>query len=510
MPMYGEVCRFRDMYVDLIITDNVNKITTHEEWEQLELENCVKRSGPYLERYDSKYSNASTKLIQRLQTKRVVLIGNPNTGKSIFCRRIIHMYIDNELPNRWALLVNCRNPQLQQLEDPNNRLTLRERLKRFLETAIDGFDSWKVILENILSTNGLKLLLIIDGLDEFPMEHFEHSLLYKILRKDILPQCSLLLTSRVGAFNEMMKKYQFEVKLEKIFQVEGFSKSQRDEYIKKRLGRRDPVYEERLRNMLRNQTELDALSHNPYIIQLLASLIEESGTSRHRNTGLNTLTDAFGEIVLFLIKGEIQRNQKCKITPPNKLEDMPRLIFEYLIRICELAYLGLKRKTRDTLNQLNSEIYNQEAGECPLGLGLVMDTTSEIHFNHITIQEYLAAYYLSYKHLLKEGTNNLEAKRAELLLSSTGEKLKVNRLVAKFLCGLLGKESVFLISHILKEDNIKWLPYDGCIRTLTVDRRERYAKYTKFHLLALPYIVETKQINMLAFKEAQMANGGGT
>ena len=528
----GSTGRFRDLYVDLMITDDVDKVTTHEESGQLELENCVKRSGPYLEKYDSKHANKGGKLMERLQlkeTKRLVLIGNPGTGKSIYCKKIVHMFVDNELPNRWALLMTCRNTQWQQLENPESKLKLQDRLEKFIEAAIEGYENWKAIKADIMSTEGLNLLLIIDGLDEFPMEHFEQSLLYKILRKDILPRCSLLLTSRVGAFNEMMKKYQFEVKLEKIFQVLGFSKAQRDEYIKKRLGRREPVYEEHLRTILRNQRELDALSLIPVTIELLISLIEESGASQKLlSAGLNTLTDAYKEIIMFLIRRQLKRNQIVENEKLGKLEDLPNYIFVRYSEICELAFVGIENRkimfrefqmtpSGQSKDKKAESQTLEEVVELPPGLGLLVsssrkkltDTKADYSFPHLTIQEYLTAYHMSSGYLYDE-VKTRDIKRVELLKYFTGEKLKVYRMVAKFMCGLLGKEAVFLISHIFQEDQVKWLPYDGCIRTLTVDRREKFAKYTKSHLGALPYIVETKHINMLAFKEAQEAQGEGT
>ena len=533
--------RFRDLYVDLMITDDVDKITTHEESGQLELENCVKRSGPYLEKYDSKHANKGGKLMDRLklrETKRVVLIGNPGTGKSIYCKRIIHMFVDSELPNRWALLMTCRNTQWQQLENPKTRLDLQQRLEKFIEAAIEGYENWKAIKADIMATNGLNLLLIIDGLDEFPMDLFEESLLYKILRKDILPNCSLLITSRVGAFNEMMKKYQFEVKLEKIYQVLGFSKAQRDEYIKKRFGRKAPVYEERLRTILKNQRELDALSLIPVTIELLISLIEESGASQSLlSSGLNTLTDAYKDIIMFLIRRQLRRNQTVEIEKLGRLIDLPAHVRDLYMSICYLAFHGIenrkimfreyeitesKRDPKKAEGQILAEPVkrgvSEDVAELPPGLGLLVpsskkkliDTKSDYSFPHLTIQEYLTAYHLSSDYLHEDEATPEAEKRKDLLTFFTGEKLKVYRMVAKFMCGLLGKEAVFLISHIFQEDQVKWLEYNGCIRTLTVDRREKFAKYTKDHLCALPYIVETKHINMLAFKEAQEAQGQGT
>ena len=297
----GAAGRFHDLYVDLMVIDDVDKVTTHEERGQLELENFVKRSGPYLKEYVSNHASKGCKLMEILklgETKRLVLIGNPGTGKSVYCKKIVHMFIDNELPHRWALLMTCRNTQWQQLEDPKNRFNLKERLEKFIEAAIEGYENWKAIKADIMSTEGLNLLLIIDGLDEFPIEHFEQSLLSKILRKDILPKCSLLLTSRVGAFNEMMKKYQFEVKLEMTFQVVGFSKAQRDEYIKKRLGRRQTVYDH-LSTVLTTYGELHALSLIPINIDLIISLIEEPGSSqKFLSTGHNTLIDAYKDFII--------------------------------------------------------------------------------------------------------------------------------------------------------------------------------------------------------------------
>ncbi|KAI6648365.1 hypothetical protein LOD99_12174 [Oopsacas minuta] len=519
--------RFRDLYVDLMITDDVDKVTANEESGQLEIENCVKRSGPWLPEYDSADANKGKDLLNKLtkdKDKRIVLIGNPGTGKSIYCRKIVDLYVCGDLPqNRWTLLVTCRDSKWQEIEK-DEKIKLKDKLDRFIEIALEDYENWKAIREDIIDQHGKNLLLIIDGLDEFPMNYFEDSLLLQILKMNVLKGCSLLITSRVGAFNGMMNKYRFIISLGKIYQVLGFNKAQRNEYIKKRLGEKSPIYERRLRRVLRNQRELDALSLIPVTIELLVSLIEESGVSQSLlSKGLNTLTDAYKEIIMFLIRRQIRRSQTIEIYAFETLENMPNFVYDYYLKICRIAFDGIKiRKIMFREHEIGSNP-GLEGKELPIGLGLLVssmrkkleDTKTDHSFPHLTIQEYLTAFYMSYEYLYKDENQGkllkdekekiLAPKRKGFLEYFTGEKLKIYRMVAKFNCGLLGKEAVFLISCIFQEDQVKWLPFDGCIRTLTVDRREKYAKYTKSHLGALPYIVETKHINMLAFKQAQEA-----
>ena len=88
--------------------------------------------------------------------------------------------------------------------------------------------------KHLTKSDGEGLLLIIDGLDEFTKKvPFEKTLLYLLLTRQGLHRSNIILTTGPGAWTDISSKH--ELKIDRYYQVLGFSPENRDLYFEKQI-----------------------------------------------------------------------------------------------------------------------------------------------------------------------------------------------------------------------------------------------------------------------------------
>ncbi|CAI9536758.1 unnamed protein product, partial [Staurois parvus] len=102
------------------------------------------------------------------------------------------------------------------LKDPGSQ--------RKLLTIVDGFDELRWTLEE-KSEGGL----------DISMETHREIILQRLLRKQVLPQSSLIITTRSMA----MEKLNTFIDDSRIVEIQGFARDDRDEYVHKYFGNKD-------------------------------------------------------------------------------------------------------------------------------------------------------------------------------------------------------------------------------------------------------------------------------
>lgn len=81
-------------------------------------------------------------------------------------------------------------------------------LTLFLQLIIPVFKNSQVLSKIIMDTEGKGLLLIVDSFDEFTQQiEFNSTLLCQVLKRQILPNATILITSRPGAWNQLLRGY---------------------------------------------------------------------------------------------------------------------------------------------------------------------------------------------------------------------------------------------------------------------------------------------------------------
>ena len=89
----------------------------------------------------------------------------------------------------------------------------------------------KDLSKHLTLIDGGGLLLIIDGLDELSKKFpFSKTFLFLLLTRQSLTRSTIILTSRPGAWTDISSAH--ELKIDRYYQVLGFSPNNRDLYFK--------------------------------------------------------------------------------------------------------------------------------------------------------------------------------------------------------------------------------------------------------------------------------------
>ena len=391
------------------------------------------------------------KTVNKDDDSMVLVEGSPGIGKTTFCLKISHDWANQKIPSESAfpvfkllLLLKCRDICGDVIDAIVDQLLPMEgKVKEKLVDYIKDVHNQ----ENIL--------VILDGLDELPEAGESH--VDKLLSRRMLPLCYVLATSRQEKGIEVRQKVDFDV----ILQIEGFTKVDSFEYIRKHfshLGLDHVAKGERLIQSILENTFLHALPSNPLNLLLLCVVFED-----FEGNLPSSRTELYHIIVFCLLRRYCAKNNVKAASDDKALEEQFK---ESLLALGQLAWRCLQN---DRFSFREEELAEFERRKKPLAarkLGLVFKEASakkinpqhEYHFFHKTFQEYLAALYLAHK-LLEEKVNVFH----DLKLSFDDITRKYNQ-VFIFVSGIPAEASCNLFRQIgenLKVECWNWLNCSG-------------------------------------------------
>ena len=371
------------------------------------------------------------------------LIGNPGCGKTFLARRTALRFSSEELANiRYSISIPCRNPEWHEMETTRqeNKLEIEsEYISKWLCLGLPKGPNWsKDLSKHLTQSDGDGLLLIIDGLDEFTRKvSFEKTLLCILLTRQSLTKSTIILTSRPGAWTDISSSH--ELKIDRHYQVLGFSPVNRDLYFKKQIT--DVRKLKACMELMERHDEMQQLSLIPVNASLFAALLKGEDAA-----SINTLTRLYSELTLYLVRRELSRMGLHAFSRVALLSDLHPDVQVCLKRIGFIAFLGVAN--RDLMSDetvplivgkdeypsnclgLAHEQYKQEA------VGLIKKVWT---FAHLTMQEFAAAHWLS---------NNTWTKQCASIryISHSRDNFSLFRMLVRFLCGILSDRSAAVLS----------------------------------------------------------------
>ena len=380
----------------------------------------------------------------------VVLVeGSPGIGKTTFCLKIAYDWAKQQIPNGYSfpefvvvLLLKCRDI------DGDIMDAIVEQLlpKRMEETVKKEFMDF---IEDFHYQG--KVLIILDGLDELPKKSESH--VDQLLSRKILPFCYVLVTSRQERGIAVRQKVDFDI----LLQIQGFTKEDAFEYIRKHFRYAGPEHlarGERLISRIKENTFLRALSSNPLNLLLLCVVFED-----YQGELPSFRTELYQIIIRCLLR---RFCAKHNLEAPGDDQALEKQFEDSLLVLGELAWRCLLEDRfsfrEEELEKFESKLKDLAARK----LGLVFKEASmkkinpqhEYHFFHKTFQEYLAATYLAHK-LQKEELNVF----VDLKLKFSKITVKY-RQVFLFVSGILSKDASVLFKQIgekLASEDWDWL-----------------------------------------------------
>ena len=250
----------------------------------------------------------------------------------------------------------------------------------------------RLAAEDIENHGGKNVLLIFEGWDELsPDSRHEYTFFTDVISKSsMIPQVSVLVTSRHVASNQLREDYRFERHIEII----GFNSKQIQNFISVYV----PERKDLVRSHLRRFPNLRALCHIPLTLRIICQIMEKA---RDLPSTLTAIYDLYIRNVL-LSSFKKQRNRALnQITCISDLSKLPEEAMLVVKSLTKLAFLGFREE--QTVFHCSDL---KEVGLCPEGTfdgyGLLSTLFSHVvcgyevlyQFGHLTIQEYLCAKYI--------------------------------------------------------------------------------------------------------------------
>ena len=318
----------------------------------------------------------------------ILIEGAPGIGKSLLLKHIAYRWGIQEILQKFklVLLVCLRNPGVQQMSLVDDLLqSFCRRDRRATETASACSD---YLSEN----NGEDLALLFDGYDEYPERLRKDSLFADILKREVLPRCGLIVSSRPHA--SVSLRQQATVRVD----ILGFTEAEREHYIKESM-KDQPQKIVELTQYLQAHLTISSLCFVPFNLVVVAYLYKQ-GFTLPRNSA-----ELYNYFICLTICRHLAKHGHRLQGNITKLTDLPK---PYNKIIQQLSKLSLEALNDDKLIFTFEEI--KEA--CPdittipgaiNGCGLLQavehfgftGTTTTINFLHFSVQEYLAAHHIA-------------------------------------------------------------------------------------------------------------------
>ncbi|XP_057197023.1 NACHT, LRR and PYD domains-containing protein 3-like isoform X1 [Triplophysa rosa] len=261
-----------------------------------------------------------------------------------------------------------------------------------------------------------KVVFIFDGLDESRMTRMfsDHSekvsdvtdassvavLMSNLMKGDLLPSALIWITSRPAAANQIPSKY-----ITRVTEIQGFDDAQKEEYFRKRIS--DEHQASRIISHIRRARSLHIMCHIPVFCWISSTVLQKILTQDHSGEIPKTLSEMYIHFLLIQMK---MKNEKYDP------ERDPEINREVIVKLSEVAFKQLMKG--------NVMFYEEDLRECGIDItdaslysGICTEIFKEesvIHqrkiysFIHLSLQEFLAALYVFYCHLMNKNTEELQ------------------------------------------------------------------------------------------------------
>ena len=337
----------------------------------------------------SKVTKEVAEILAPLETSddpQLILIeGAPGIGKTLLLREISYRWGKQQILQKFklVLLVCLRDPAVQKMSFVDDLFQLFcKRDRRATEIASTCSDY-------LSANNGEDLVLLFDGYDEYPERLRKDSLIADILKREVLPHCGLIVSSRPNASVRLREQATVRV------DILGFTEAEREQYIKESMKDQQQKIDE-LTQYLQDHSTISSLCFVPFNIVVLVYLYKQEFSLPQ------TSAELYNYFICLTVRRHLAKHGcHSNIT---QLSDLPE---PYNKIIQQLSKLSLEALNDDKLTFTSDEI----KAACPAltafpgainGVSLLQAVehsglieTTTFNFLHFSIQEYLAAYHIA-------------------------------------------------------------------------------------------------------------------
>lgn len=320
-------------------------------------------------------------LIDRPHPCTTLIEGSLGIGKTNFLKEISYQWANGRV------LKNCDVLFLLYLRDPfvHEMSSLFDFVHYFFEYDA-SYKAITTVYANELSQNGgQSVTLLLDCYHEYARSLQQSSLIAGILQRKVLPACSIVLTSRKDDLTKLHLNITYHIKMV------GLSKEIEKSFISEKKNETEQLY-----NYFEKYPAIAKLCCIPLYINMLLFLCKEGSY-------LCNFADVYNKFVCLMVNRYHRKLENKEVATNIKHLQQP---FSNIIeQLSKLAFKGLqnKQKVFDT-SEVKKECPNlQLESKFFGGLGIIravkrvgsVETSNSFCFLHYSIQQFLAAYYLS-------------------------------------------------------------------------------------------------------------------
>ena len=354
-------------------------------------------SGDSISRTPKIYSNTTKKSISDIFVSVtasdgltinpcIILIeGAPGIGKTVLAKEIAFQWANNKL------LIDKKILFLLFLRQYNfkNMITVQS----FVQYMVKSDEITACLAKYLLQTEGKDLAIVFDGYDEVSAEDRKGSIIADIIYRSLFAKCCLVITSRPTASADLHGIVDCRV------EIVGFTEEDRLDYIQTAL-QSDSNKVEELTCYFQSNPTINALCYIPLNMTILLCLVEDGIDKLPK-----TQTDMYRKFIEMTIVRFIAKVDSKSSKVITSITELPCPYNKMFEELAKLAYQALDIDkivfTLDEIKHVCPNIAMMSSNWNGLGLlKAVQYFNAKIgnvtfHFLHFSIQEYMAAWYIS-------------------------------------------------------------------------------------------------------------------
>ena len=323
-------------------------------------------------------------ILKDSKTRLVVVEGAPGIGKSTLAWELCRQWPTMESLKRFSLVVlhRLREEGVRSATDISDLFPCEDN------PSLSG-----LVAEKIRGELGKGVLFVLDGFDELPsrLRKTEDSLIMKVIAGRLLPKATVLVTSRPSATADLQTAFQADIG--KHIEVVGFSEKEIQYYVES-IFKSKPETLASFNAYLSVNPVVKGMMYNPLNCAIVVEVYRE--TSELGKPIPHTQTQLYTELTLCLLSRYLSATgDPLARRLPDRLEDLPHDsdLYQQLVKVGRLAFEG----------RLREEVIFKQLPEGCSDLGLLVEhralyTRKEMttfNFFHLTLQEYMSAFYIS-------------------------------------------------------------------------------------------------------------------
>ena len=316
--------------------------------------------------------------------KLLFVEGAPGVGKSTFALEVCRRQKEIKAMEKYSLVVLLR---------------LREKRVQNIKKVSDLFyhedsDLVQAVTEEVVGCEGRGVLFVLDGFDELPANLRIESFIVELIQGKYLPACTVLVTSRPSATADLHFKVD-KSKIDKHMEILGFTHDRIKQYAGSMLSDQPNVHEDFLK-YISNNPAIHGMMYIPLNCAIVVEIYKANRTTSKPVP--RTLTQLYTELCLVLLrKYLIEKCDPLVDKLSDDIENLPEDLKEQLIKLGKVAFEGALEK---------EIVFEKLPDGCDV-LGF-MNMSTELYmgrksvvsysFLHLTLQEFLGAFYVSQLH----------------------------------------------------------------------------------------------------------------